>query len=45
MTTPSEEQLRFALASILLVDNNDDEGVVDGIDGAYYFSECSIPDY
>ncbi len=31
---PSEDDLRSALASVLLVDNNDDEGVVDGIDGA-----------
>jgi hypothetical protein len=34
MATPSEEELRFALASVLLVDNNDEGGVVDGIDGA-----------
>lgn len=28
-----EEDLRKALAGILLKDDNDDEGVVDGIDG------------
>eukprot|EP00571_Detonula_confervacea_P014441 CAMPEP_0172306260 /NCGR_PEP_ID=MMETSP1058-20130122/7364_1 /TAXON_ID=83371 /ORGANISM="Detonula confervacea, Strain CCMP 353" /LENGTH=797 /DNA_ID=CAMNT_0013018085 /DNA_START=111 /DNA_END=2504 /DNA_ORIENTATION=- len=33
MTNPSEEDLRNALASLLLKDGNDDEGVVDGIDG------------
>lgn len=33
MSTPSEEDLREALASLLLVEGNDDEGVVDGIDG------------
>mmetsp|Transcript_16138 Transcript_16138/g.38699 ORF Transcript_16138/g.38699 Transcript_16138/m.38699 type:complete len:804 (-) Transcript_16138:121-2532(-) len=32
-TTPPEEELRSALASILLKDGNDDEGVIDGIDG------------
>ena len=35
MATPSEEALRIALASVLLKDGNDDEGVVDGIDGAH----------
>lgn len=30
---PEEEDLRKALASILLKDDNDDEGIVDGIDG------------
>ena len=32
---PEEEELREALASVLLKDGNDDEGVVDGIDGKY----------
>ena len=36
MTTPPEEDLRGALAAVLLKDGNDDEGVVDGIDGEYY---------
>lgn len=36
MTTPSEKELRLALASILLVENNDNEGVVEGIDGNYF---------
>ena len=38
MTTPSEEDLRDALSSVLLIDNNDDECVVDGIDGALVLS-------
>ena len=33
MATQTEEELRGALASILLKDGNDDEGVIDGIDG------------
>lgn len=33
MATPSEEELRDALASVLLKDGSEDEGVVDGIDG------------
>lgn len=33
MATQTEEELRGALASILLIDGNDDEGVIDGIDG------------
>ncbi|KAL7552334.1 hypothetical protein ACHAWF_015561 [Thalassiosira exigua] len=33
MTAPPEEEIRSALASVLLKDGDDDEGVVDGIDG------------
>ncbi len=39
MATPSEEALRIALASILLKDGSDDEGVVDGIDGTCMFAK------
>ena len=33
MATQTEEELRGALASTLLKDGNEDEGVIDGIDG------------
>jgi len=39
MAIPSEEALRFALASILLKDGSDDGGVVDGIDGTCMFAK------
>ena len=35
LSTPPEDDLRHALASILLPDGNDEEGVVEGMDGEY----------